>query len=89
MAAMENVDIDAKVKASLAGTRFESVDIERLSGGSVNHTYVARLAKQLDDGAVGVMIKHGEPFMMTRPDTALSLARCVWIQYPPCGSLAP
>lgn len=70
-------DIDIKVKDSLRGTRFEAAKLRSLSGGSVNWTYVATLAQPLEDGTTQVMVKHGETHMMTKPDFALTLIRCV------------
>ena len=70
-------DVDAKVKKSLEGTPFEASTLTQLSGGSVNYTYKATLAKALDDGTKQVFVKHAEPYMKVRPDTALSLERGV------------
>ena len=77
MADADHSEINAKVKKSLDGTQFESSELKPLSGGSVNWTYLAKLAKPLDDGTQEVMVKHGETHMMSRPDTALTLTRCV------------
>lgn len=78
-------DIDIKVKDSLKGTRFEASELASLSGGSVNWTYVATLAQPLEDGTRQVMVKHGETHMMTKPDFALTLIRCVRAAYIPRG----
>lgn len=77
MAANDPTVIDIKVKKSLEGTRFESSSLTPLSGGSVNWTYHATLAEPLEDGVTEVMVKHGETHMMTKPEVALTLIRCV------------
>lgn len=77
MAATDQTEINNKVQKSLEGTRFESSALKQLSGGSVNWVYEAKLSKPLDDGATEVMIKHGEKFMLTKPEFALTLIRCV------------
>ncbi len=70
-------EVDAKVKKSLEGTPYEAVELTHLSGGSVNWTYAATLAKPLDDGTKTVMIKHAEERMRARPETVLPLDRAV------------
>lgn len=70
-------EIDVKVKKSLEGTAFESSALKPLLGGTVNWTYLATLLKPLDDGTTEVIVKHGERHMMTKPEFALTLIRCV------------
>ena len=77
MAAPDLINIDNKVKESLTDTPYEASTLTRLSGGSVNWTYAATLAKPLDDGTKQVFVKHVESRMKARPDTVLSLDRAV------------
>jgi hypothetical protein len=81
MAATDQSEIDVKVQKSLQGTRFECTALKMLSGGSVNWVYQAKLSRPLDDGTTEVMIKHGEKFMLTKPEFALTLIRCVSSPY--------
>jgi hypothetical protein len=71
MAALSKDEAYAKVKKGLEATPFEPSKLTELAGGSVNFTYEATLAKPLDDGAKTVFIKHAEPYMKVRPETAL------------------
>jgi hypothetical protein len=75
--ARDTIDIDAKVQKSLEGTPFASSSLKKLSGGSVNWIYHAKLAKPLEDGTLEVAVKHGERHMATKPDFELDLLRCV------------
>lgn len=77
MADLTPSDVDAKVQKSLEGTPYEASTLTGLSGGSVNWTYAATLTKPLEDGTKHVFVKHAEPWMKVRPDTALSLERAV------------
>lgn len=77
MATNNAAEIDAKVKEGLRGTRFEATSLSPLSGGSVNWTYLAKLKTPLEDGTTEVMVKHGETHMMSKPEVALTLIRCV------------
>ncbi|CAH0033906.1 unnamed protein product [Clonostachys rhizophaga] len=71
MTAPSKDEVYAKVKKGLEATPFEPSKLTQLAGGSVNFTYEAALAKPLDDGAKTVFIKHAEPYMKVRPETAL------------------
>lgn len=77
MAAPSPGDVEARVKKNLEGTPYEASALTGLSGGSVNFAYTAALVKPLDDGTKEVFVKHAEPYMKVRPDTALSLDRAV------------
>lgn len=70
-------EVDAKVQKSLEGTAFESSAIEKLSGGSVNFIYLAKLTKPLEDGTTEVLVKHGENWMASKPEFDLDMLRCV------------
>lgn len=77
MTSTASIDIDAKVQRSLEGTSFESSATEKLSGGSVNWIYLAKLSTPLDGGTTEVLVKHGETYMATKPEFPLTLLRCV------------
>ncbi|KAF5691011.1 phosphotransferase enzyme family [Fusarium denticulatum] len=70
-------DIDSKVRKVLEGTKFEVSKLEKITGGSVNWIYKANVAKPLDNGKKEVLIKHGEPYMASKPEFALPPLRCV------------
>jgi len=77
---MEDPDssiIDSKVQKSLEGTLFASSNLKKLEGGSVNWIYHAPLDKPLEDGTTEVAVKHGEPYMATKPEFELNFVRCV------------
>jgi hypothetical protein len=73
----DNSKVNERVENSLAGTPYEPSELTQISGGSVNFTYVATLAKPLDDGTKKVFVKHSEPWMKAKPDTALTMDRVV------------
>ncbi|TPX16405.1 uncharacterized protein E0L32_004054 [Thyridium curvatum] len=77
MASTSSVAIEDKVLKSLEGSRFESVALQKITEGNVNWSYVAKLCRPLDDGTEEALIKHGENFMSSKPDFALTLTRCV------------
>lgn len=83
------IDVDDKVKQALRGTSFEAASLERLSGGSVNWAYRATLSKPLDDGTSSVLVKHGETYMLSKPEFPLTLLRCVRHPQPQQERTAP
>ncbi|KAF5581262.1 phosphotransferase enzyme family [Fusarium pseudocircinatum] len=70
-------DIDSKVRKALEGTKFEVSKLEKIMGGSVNWIYKAILVTPLDNGEKEVLIKHGEPYMASKPEFALPPLRGV------------
>ncbi|KAJ4269839.1 hypothetical protein NW762_001508 [Fusarium torreyae] len=76
MASTSSTDVDTKVQKALKDTRFETSALQKLPGGSVNFIYLAKLLKPLDDGTSEVLVKHGEPYMASKPDFALPPLRC-------------
>ncbi|KAL0933898.1 uncharacterized protein CTRU02_210697 [Colletotrichum truncatum] len=76
MASTPSIDVDLKVQQALESTRFKALTLKKLPGGSVNWIYLATLSKALDDGTTKVLVKHGETYMATKPDFALTLIRC-------------
>ena len=69
--------IQNKVKKALEGINLEISSLKKLSGGSVNWIYVAKLKKPLEDGRLEVLVKHAESYMASKPDFPLSSLRCV------------
>ncbi|KAF5011455.1 hypothetical protein FDECE_2444 [Fusarium decemcellulare] len=76
MASIASVDVDTKVQKGLEGTKFQASTLKKLAGGSVNWIYLAELSTPLDDGTTEVLVKHGEPYMATKPEFPLTLLRC-------------
>ncbi|RSL91619.1 hypothetical protein CDV31_015432 [Fusarium ambrosium] len=76
MASIASIDVDAKVQSALKGTQFEPSTLTKLSGGSVNWIYLAKLSTPLDDGTTEVLVKHGEPWMASKPEFPLAMLRC-------------
>ncbi|KAI8663858.1 APH domain-containing protein [Fusarium keratoplasticum] len=76
MASTASIDVDAKVQRALVGTKFEPSSLTKLSGGSVNWIYLVKLSTPLDDGTTEVLVKHGEPWMASKPEFPLPLLRC-------------
>jgi hypothetical protein len=72
-----NPDIDCKVQKALEGTKFRVSKLENITGGSVNWIYKAKLVRPLDNGEEEVLVKHGEPYMASKPEFALPPLRCV------------
>ncbi|KAF5552242.1 phosphotransferase enzyme family [Fusarium napiforme] len=70
-------DIDSKVRKALEGTKFEVSKLKEITGGSANWIYKAKLVKPLDNGEVEILVKHGEPYMASKPEFALPPLRCV------------
>ncbi|KAG5806447.1 hypothetical protein H9Q74_008572 [Fusarium xylarioides] len=70
-------DIDSKVQKALEGTKFEVSKLEKITGGSVNWIYKAKVVTPLDNGEKEVLVKHGEPYMASKPEFALPPLRCV------------
>ncbi|KAF5974921.1 phosphotransferase enzyme family [Fusarium coicis] len=69
-------DIGSKVRKALEGTKFEVSKLKKITGGSANWIYKAKLVKPLDNGENEVLIKHGEPYMASKPEFALPPLRC-------------
>ena len=69
--------IEVDVRKSLEGTRFEATSLTKLTGGTANWIFVAKLASPLDDGTTEVLIKHGHGFTASNPNFKLPLHRCV------------
>ncbi|KAM6529463.1 hypothetical protein FALCPG4_007599 [Fusarium falciforme] len=76
MASTASIDVDAKVQRALVGTKFEPSSLTKLSGGSVNWIYLAKLSIPLDDGTTEVLVKHGELWMASKPEFLLAMLRC-------------
>ncbi|KAF5642236.1 phosphotransferase enzyme family [Fusarium tjaetaba] len=70
-------DIDSKVRKALEGTKFEVSELMEITGGSVNWIYKAKLLKPLDNGEEEVLVKHGERYMASKPESALPPIRRV------------
>lgn len=70
-------DIDSKVRKALEGTKLEVLKLDKITGGSVNWIYKAQLLKPLDNGEKEALVKHGEPYMASKPEFALPPLRCV------------
>ncbi|KAF4454910.1 hypothetical protein F53441_2649 [Fusarium austroafricanum] len=70
------IDIENKVRKALERTEFETSALEKLSGGSVNWIYLAKLAKPLEDGTEQVLVKHAESYMASKPEFPLPSLRC-------------
>ncbi|KAJ3460940.1 hypothetical protein MRS44_011807 [Fusarium solani] len=86
MASTASTDVDAKVQRALVGTKFEPSSLTKLSGGSVNWIYLANLSTPPDDGTTEVLVKHGEPWMASKPEFPLAMLRCS-IEVESLGSL--
>ncbi|KAI1045334.1 hypothetical protein LB505_012786 [Fusarium chuoi] len=69
-------DIDSKVRKGLEGTKFEVLKLDKITGGSVNWIYKAQLVTPLDNGEKEALVKHGEPYMASKPEFALPPLRC-------------
>ena len=69
--------IQNEVQKALEGIGLEISSLEKLSGGSVNWIYVAKLKKPLGDGILEVVVKHAESYMASKPDFPLPSLRCV------------
>ncbi|CZR48705.1 uncharacterized protein FPRO_03974 [Fusarium proliferatum ET1] len=72
-----HTDIDSKARKALEGTKFEFLELNKITGGSVNWIYKAQLVKPLENGEKEVLVKHGEPYMASKPEFALPPLRCV------------
>ncbi|KAI1036556.1 hypothetical protein LB503_003382 [Fusarium chuoi] len=70
-------DIDSKVRKALEGTKLEVLKLDKITGGSVNWIYKAQLLKPLDNGEKEALVKHGEPYMASKPEFALPPLRCI------------
>ena len=70
-------EIKRRTIEALKGTRYESSDLVPLTGGTANYIYRAHLVTPLEDGTADVAIKHGEGFIASSPDFALTTNRCV------------
>ncbi|KAK7594810.1 hypothetical protein V3481_005810 [Fusarium oxysporum f. sp. vasinfectum] len=68
-------DIDSKVQKALEGTKFQVSKLEKITGGSVNWIYKAELVRPLYNGEEEVLVKHGEPYMASKPEFALPALR--------------
>ncbi|KAL9572002.1 hypothetical protein ACKAV7_003991 [Fusarium commune] len=62
-------DIDSKVQKALEGTKFQVSKLEKITGGSVNWIYKAKLVRPLDIAEEEVLVKHGEPYMASKPNS--------------------
>ncbi|KAJ4007838.1 hypothetical protein NW766_009646 [Fusarium irregulare] len=69
-------DIQNKVEKALEGIGLGISSLEKLSGGSVNWIYVAKLKRRLEDGTLEVLVKHAESYMASKPDFPLPSLRC-------------
>jgi hypothetical protein len=65
------------IRKALEGTRYECSSFERLSGGTANFIYRARLASPLEDGTAEVVLKHGEGFVANNPHFKIAVSRSV------------
>ena len=72
-----DTDTQNKVKKALEEKGLEISALEKLSGGSVNWIYVAKLKRPLEYGAIEVLVKHAESYMASKPDFLLPSLRCV------------
>ncbi|EMT72748.1 kinase-like domain-containing protein [Fusarium oxysporum II5] len=68
-------DIDSRVQKALVGTKFQVSKLEKITGGSVNWIYKAELVRPLYNGEEEVLVKHGEPYMASKPEFALPALR--------------
>ncbi|EWZ45930.1 kinase-like domain-containing protein [Fusarium oxysporum Fo47] len=68
-------DFDSKVQKALKGTKFQVSKLEKITGGSVNWIYKAELVRPLYNGEEEVLVKHGEPYMASKPEFALPALR--------------
>ncbi|KAF5265472.1 hypothetical protein FOXYS1_3696 [Fusarium oxysporum] len=68
-------DFDSKVQKALEGTKFQVSKLEKITGGSVNWIYKAELVRPLYNGEEEVLVKHGEPYMASKPEFALPALR--------------
>lgn len=71
----DSTEVD--VRKSLEGTRFEATSLTKLTGGTANWIFVAKLASSLDDGTPEVLVKLGQGFSASNPTFKLTLHRCV------------
>jgi hypothetical protein len=78
MAAPKTSDeIKTEIFKWVKGTRYASISLEPLSGGSANFIYRAHLSTSLEDGTTDVLVKHGEGYMAVAPANKISTNRCV------------
>lgn len=68
--------VKSEVLEWLKGTPYAASDLEPLPGGSANFVYRASLINPLEDGTSEVLVKHGEPFVATDPNSPLTTDRC-------------
>lgn len=75
---MDSADeIAAQVATSLKDGEYAATSVEKLSGGTANFVFRAKLVKPLDDGSQTVVVKHTEGFVALNPTFKLPESRCV------------
>ncbi|ATY60933.1 kinase-like domain [Cordyceps militaris] len=76
MAKSTAAEIQAAVQNELADTPYAATSLRALSGGNANFIYHAKLQAPLPDGRCDVVVKHGEGYVATSPEFAITVARC-------------
>lgn len=70
--------IEAELRAELANTPYKPASLDALAGGTANFIFRATPEKDtFPDGRTEVVVKHGEAFIASMPDFALTTSRCV------------
>jgi hypothetical protein len=70
--------IEAELRSELANTPYTPASLNALSGGTANFIFRATPHEEtFPDGRTEVIVKHGEAFVASMPDFALTTSRCV------------